>query len=411
MHGNSRPGSCDAASMYISGTSPSRRSRYGQTLGSTGYGTSSYQPYSNAKFRAKRGGVMLETGVLPAKPVQTASAATPLLHRRKVPKPEPVTAPAKTRPQMTFDRAAVAPPDCKAAPPPHKVTIQPDMTQIDGTNRNKSSPLIHRKRNKRRPMPVQSGIFSGIFTAMIAVTLGVFWWMENPADGMRVYTMPTASVNFRTVEPNISAQTIPIPITPAKQKADESIDIAGMQTDSTSKHISSMGKEKQPEAEQSRIITPEAQAAPVTNARIDSGTKPRSKTAEAGIESSRKTPVKADEKNNRTPRRIAITKGIERADEINRLKAQAFSETRKDRLGSAKPVDKTSASEVRDHLAAKRTSPNASQLSKRVNVASEFNECRRKESFLQREKCKWQVCAGKWGQNGCPAYKHDIASY
>jgi hypothetical protein len=31
-------------------------------------------------------------------------------------------------------------------------------------------------------------------------------------------------------------------------------------------------------------------------------------------------------------------------------------------------------------------------------------QCNNINSFFSREKCKWQVCSGQWGKNGCPSY-------
>lgn len=39
-------------------------------------------------------------------------------------------------------------------------------------------------------------------------------------------------------------------------------------------------------------------------------------------------------------------------------------------------------------------------------AAAQYAQCTRLESFLAREKCKWRVCGGKWGAQGCPAYQH-----
>jgi hypothetical protein len=48
---------------------------------------------------------------------------------------------------------------------------------------------------------------------------------------------------------------------------------------------------------------------------------------------------------------------------------------------------------------------------KQADLADEFNQCKRKSRFLDREKCKWRVCGGKWGKRGCPAYNQKIPSY
>lgn len=45
--------------------------------------------------------------------------------------------------------------------------------------------------------------------------------------------------------------------------------------------------------------------------------------------------------------------------------------------------------------------------SKTPNAPDRFAQCLELSSFLRREQCKWQVCNGKWGQDGCPSYSSD----
>jgi hypothetical protein len=47
-------------------------------------------------------------------------------------------------------------------------------------------------------------------------------------------------------------------------------------------------------------------------------------------------------------------------------------------------------------------------LASKAPVAQDrYSQCLELSGFLQREQCKWQVCSGKWGQDGCPSYKKD----
>jgi hypothetical protein len=38
---------------------------------------------------------------------------------------------------------------------------------------------------------------------------------------------------------------------------------------------------------------------------------------------------------------------------------------------------------------------------------TQYARCERVRGLLRREKCKWDVCNGKWGKQGCPAYQHN----
>jgi hypothetical protein len=33
-----------------------------------------------------------------------------------------------------------------------------------------------------------------------------------------------------------------------------------------------------------------------------------------------------------------------------------------------------------------------------------LNQCENRESWIEREKCRWHICSKQWGQHGCPAY-------
>jgi hypothetical protein len=35
---------------------------------------------------------------------------------------------------------------------------------------------------------------------------------------------------------------------------------------------------------------------------------------------------------------------------------------------------------------------------------TQLNQCENRVSWIEREKCRWQLCSNQWGQHGCPAY-------
>lgn len=39
-----------------------------------------------------------------------------------------------------------------------------------------------------------------------------------------------------------------------------------------------------------------------------------------------------------------------------------------------------------------------------------YARCENLRGLLRQERCRWQVCGGKWGKHGCPAYKHKSMS-
>ena len=79
----------------------------------------------------------------------------------------------------------------------------------------------------------------------------------------------------------------------------------------------------------------------------------------------------------------------DRSEEIDRLRTQAFSETRKDR------VSRINGAPAKVPISATRRA---------------FNQCDRATNILRRELCRWHVCGGRWGRNGCPSYESKQAS-
>lgn len=41
------------------------------------------------------------------------------------------------------------------------------------------------------------------------------------------------------------------------------------------------------------------------------------------------------------------------------------------------------------------------------STQEQYAQCEVMSSFFRREQCKWQVCGGKWGQDGCPSYQSE----
>jgi hypothetical protein len=92
----------------------------------------------------------------------------------------------------------------------------------------------------------------------------------------------------------------------------------------------------------------------------------------------------------------------ERTEEMERLQTQAFSETTRERIGAA------------PNRASPLQRQSARQRPARVAQASRnaLGQCEQLSNFFRREQCKWQVCDGRWGRNGCPAYaRNDSAIF
>ncbi|OGB23169.1 MAG: hypothetical protein A3I66_09220 [Burkholderiales bacterium RIFCSPLOWO2_02_FULL_57_36] len=253
-------------------------------------------------------------------------------------------------------------------------------------------------------MLLQSGLFAGIFTLMIAMIVGAFWWMETPDNAIRMNTMSSPSAKPQPADAVPPRQTASNTL--ADRKDDGPIAIAGIPTKSAGS-LASSGSNQSEMGQYRTISMPETQSA----SSIASAANSRRKASVSTLAILQKKQARPDQKKRHAPRRNNIVGGGERANEISRLKAQAFAETRKTASAVPNPRKKSGPEAWVDQSSGKRTSSNAGQLARRVNLAHEFNQCKRKASFLQREKCKWDICAGNWGMNGCPTYKHDIAGY
>jgi hypothetical protein len=94
----------------------------------------------------------------------------------------------------------------------------------------------------------------------------------------------------------------------------------------------------------------------------------------------------------------------DRGEEIDRLKTQAFSETKKDRIDKA--TTPANPSEPTDQFSPLSTKQNSFREKRRTPIATRdaYGQCQRNANLFQREQCKWQVCSGKWGKHGCPSY-------
>lgn len=363
------------------------------------YAARPFQKYSAAEFWATLG-FPLEIEVLPTRPVQTASAAIPLPPRRRIepamPDPKPET--IKSQPVLG---------EQETNPSPHFLGGYGQENQSGQANlraepsdrdRSPRPSFICKKRKKRHPLPLQSGLFAGIFTSIVAFTLGLFWWLDNPDSVRLTRTALLPSIQAPPSAGSAGERSSTNPVLKARVQ-EEPVTAAGTPVDSSTKEIASKNNEVQ--SEQSLSIQPsEARSRQTDDNRIvPVGTSHRK--AGAATSTTRTKQVKGKQNRN-TSRRTASASGRERTNEISRLRAQAFSETKKDRIGTINSTQKR-------HLPALSKSDRPS--ARKTSMAAEFSQCNRKASFFEREKCKWRLCAGKWGKNGCPSYNHDVARY
>lgn len=97
-----------------------------------------------------------------------------------------------------------------------------------------------------------------------------------------------------------------------------------------------------------------------------------------------------------------------RNHEIDRIRQQADSELKK--KTEPRVVRESRPRSGRQEIA--RQEPSA--LSARVQTAAvrvRLAQCEGRPNILSREVCKWRLCNGRWGRNGCPSYAPQQPSY
>lgn len=407
---------CDSATACACHDRPGPASAPKKALPSTGYASLCNSIGIDAKFHAKWG-LPLEAGVLPTPQVPTASAAIPVIGARPTPRrirrnmPEVPPYPRVAIQHATERQQPASMPEIPKAPahaPVDKKTATirpPDQT---ASNRHdwhataphspkpeKRLPLNRRKHAMRIVTPLQVGLVGSIFTASMAVVLGVAWWTDSSRDTQAVAVTASPSpapvvslANGAGKTPDNVVSTMRFNETPAV--ADISPTIA--------------------------VVTPapgEASAPlAVAQAGQEIASVPPTVTANRASEAVPKlaTPQKIARAKiaRRAGKRTAVAARRKRTEEIDRLKTQAFSETRKDRLDSGKAAGKPSVRATQfDPQSAKPRSNKTKQLASAAGLRNQFMQCERNGNLFSRERCKWRVCGGKWGHDGCPSYRQD----
>jgi len=88
-------------------------------------------------------------------------------------------------------------------------------------------------------------------------------------------------------------------------------------------------------------------------------------------------------------------------EQLQRLKAQAYAETRRDRLGNSPAAKAPSTSEP----STPQSSPSRDRAAqpKRIDLSAAVAECSNEAGIFFRERCKWRLCNGRWENTVVPA--------
>jgi hypothetical protein len=155
--------------------------------------------------------------------------------------------------------------------------------------------------------------------------------------------------------------------------------------------VSSGGSEVKAEPDVKPNVTPDA----ASDAQPDPVPKPPTPKAAKAVEktAAEKQPVKTA----KSKKSSSATQKIARGREISRIQQQAADELKKKTRKRRGRVEQ-----------AKRTQKASQYASPRQrHVRQVLARCEKLDGVFWREQCKWRVCDGQWGRNGCPSYTRD----
>lgn len=113
-------------------------------------------------------------------------------------------------------------------------------------------------------------------------------------------------------------------------------------------------------------------------------------TGKSSASQSAKT-TKSNKKPSSTAQKIA------RGREINRIQQQAADELKKKTRKRRNTVEHAKT----------RTKLSFYASPKALRMRQSLARCEKLDSLFSREQCKWRLCGGQWGKNGCPSYARD----
>jgi hypothetical protein len=96
-----------------------------------------------------------------------------------------------------------------------------------------------------------------------------------------------------------------------------------------------------------------------------------------------------------------------RSEEVSRLKAEAYSETRRNRLSRSTPAKSAPKEEGIKQKGVRRQPTSLSgsvSPSQKADLRRALAKCKEEDGLFYQERCKWRLCNGQWGKHGCPSY-------
>lgn len=305
----------------------------------------------------------------------------------------------------------------------------------------------------------QAALIIGIFALGAATGLGVTWWMKESAATMQPNlqqsSAETGHKNEAAARMSASPAGSGTSAIGASGVSPEELPYDGLAPDQTGKAAAAADVSVRPHgvsgsgsaakaADQAVLPLPRlSQKAPVAATSTDTGeqpyegasatvgatrrgsdeaisrsTKPADKArkevaaaVESGKSASSAVGQPDGKKTATTPQRRRPSQKIANNKEIERIKQQADEELKK------KTENRSLATESRAKARHKEKTGMQTTNARSSNIASGSRQarlarCAQASNFIRREHCKWQVCSGMWGKEGCPSYdKQANANY
>jgi len=251
------------------------------------------------------------------------------------------------------------------------------------------------------PASRSGGLFLmfSLFAIGTAAGLGIAWWLMQP---IVAYRSPADIDATKAIEKARDREQNPSSLSSSSSSSDTRSDIDSAELPYDGKPSSDIeGEPAAPSMDQPRALeesaSPSMESAdmlpsppkPVPNAPSLSGT---------AVKPPQKPVAKA-------PQQRRVTRKTPSDREIERIKQQAAEELKK----------KTEIQRMKED--ARRNAEGTRQMadadSRKQSQNSHVNviaRCEKVSNFIRREMCKWEVCGGKWGKNGCPSYDNPAAN-
>jgi len=273
-------------------------------------------------------------------------------------------------------------------------------------------------------------LMAGVFIIGAGVGLAAAWWLYHdppfatiPASQVRsIPSSPAAGVQRPATVRGISPGELPYDGAPPPSIAEPAIDdrpAIAAEGGEAAARVDASG-DSAAEADEVRTVESNADR----TAERDGETEPPKAAAAATRNPVVKSADRSDEPKAAKPAAqgsagvasaVPKRKSAPRSDrEIERIRQQAEDELKKKTEHGRGPGESRQGAKQGardDDRAGNRASARNAPIARVAATRTMLARCERSGNFIRREICRWQVCNGSWGKNGCPSYQQQTSTY